>query len=71
MKMGDMAKYTDRLNETMQIKDKQLRNDRLANLQSDLEAAYEIPLTGDALKFRIENPGVIELYRTVVEARSV
>lgn len=69
MTTGEMLIYTSRFKEIMNGS-KSLRNSRLANLMSDLEQAYAIPSTRNE-KFEKENPFLMQLYRTISEARSI
>lgn len=71
MTVGEMLQYTNRLKEILEsnaplfIKDR-----RLANLMTDLEQAYGIPILRDQ-EFEKENPFLMQLYRTISEARSI
>lgn len=68
MTFGEMLKWTERLNQilggTQCLKDK-----RLAQLMTDLERAYNIPILNDE-EYNQKNPFVVQLYRAVSEARS-
>ena len=72
MTTGEMHKWLKRYKEIVDSKaNKDIKSMRLANLMTDLESAYNIPLFG---KKRIEvfeaiHPHVMQLYRTVSEAR--
>ncbi|WAA10815.1 hypothetical protein [Fervidibacillus albus] len=71
MTVGEMLQYTNRLKEILSshapvaIKDR-----RLANLMNDLEQAYEIPALRNK-NFEKQHPFVMQLYKTVSEARSL
>lgn len=69
MTFGEMRQWTERLNQILGgaqcLKDK-----RLANLMTDLEQAYGIPILRDQ-EFEKENPFVVQLYRAVSEARNI
>lgn len=69
MTIGEMHGFTKRFNEivTSDTSEKN-KNERLSTLMTDLEQAYNIPSLNDE-KFNEENPFVIQLYRTVSEAR--
>lgn len=66
MTTGEMAAWTRRL-ESILASPEDIRDERLAAMMSDLEAAYGIPLLpGKQLeRFEKENPYVMRLYRTV------
>lgn len=66
---GEMLDYTKRFKEIVQSKAcQELKNSRLAAMMSDLEIAYSIPVfqSGD---YKNINPQLMQLYRTVSEAR--
>ena len=69
MTVGEMLKWTERFNQILGgaqcLKDK-----RLAQLMSDLEQAYGIPILNDE-EYNRENPFVVQLYRAVSEARNI
>jgi len=69
MTTGEMLIYTNRFKEIMNGSNS-LRDSMLANLMSDLENAYLIPASRNE-NFEKENPFVMQLYRTVSEARSI
>lgn len=69
MTTGEMLLYTNRLKEIRSIKNTDLRDARLANLMSDLETVYNIPMLYDE-SYNAENPFVMQLYRTVSEERT-
>lgn len=71
MTVGEMQGYTKRLKEIMQIKNVDQRNQRLANLMTDLEQAYQIPMIGkDRIeRFKEKNIFAWQLYRTVSFSR--
>ena len=68
MTFGEMKAWTERFNQILGgaqcLKDK-----RLANLMTDLEQAYDIPILNDE-EYNRKNPFVVQLYRAVSEARS-
>lgn len=69
MTVGEMLQYTNRLKEILASNAPQFIKDRrLANLMTDLEQAYGIPILRDQ-EFEKENPFVMQLYRTISEAR--
>ncbi|AAU85055.1 hypothetical protein BCBBV1cgp8 [Bacillus phage BCASJ1c] len=70
MTFGEMAGYTKRFHEIMQLDDQQLRSERLGNLMSDMEVRYQIPIFNKA-DFNQKNPHVFYLYRAVSQARSL
>lgn len=69
MTVGEMLQWTERFNQILggaqTLKDK-----RLANLMTDLEQAYGIPILRDQ-EFEKENPFVVQLYRAISEARNI
>ena len=69
MTVGEMLKWTERFNQILGgaqcLKDK-----RLAQLMTDLEQAYNIPILNDE-EYNRENPFVVQLYQAVSEARSI
>lgn len=69
MTTGEMLKWTNRLKEIRSIKNTELRDARLANLMSDLETVYGIPMLNNK-NYNEENPHVMQLYRTVSEERT-
>lgn len=72
MTFEQMKSYTDRFKEiTLSKSTAHIKSVRLASLMTDLEGAFQIPLFG---KERIENferkqPHIMQLYRSVSEAR--
>lgn len=68
MTFGQMYDYTQRFNEIMSGK-KSLRDIRLANLMTDLEVAFNIPMFKKE-RFEEENVHLMQFYRTVSEART-
>jgi|GEM_PF-1286151 len=71
MTTGEMLQYTNRLKEIIHSNAPQFIKDRrLANLMTDLEQAYNIPTLRDQ-EFEKENPFVMQLYRTISEARDI
>lgn len=69
MTTGEMLKWTNRLKEIRSIKNTELRDARLANLMTDLETVYGIPMLNNK-NYNEENPHVMQLYRTVSEERT-
>lgn len=69
MTVGEMLKWTERFNQILggaqTLKDK-----RLAQLMTDLEQAYDIPILNNE-DYNRENPFVVQLYRAVSEARNI
>ena len=69
MTFGEMRIWTERFNQILggaqTLKDK-----RLANLMTDLEQAYDIPILNDE-EYNRKNPFVVQLYRAVSEARNI
>lgn len=68
MTFGEMRQWTERFNQILggaqTLKDK-----RLAQLMTDLERAYDIPILNNE-EWNKRNPFVYQLYRAVSEARS-
>lgn len=68
MTFGEMRIWTERFNQILGgaqcSKDK-----RLAQLMTDLERAYDIPILNDE-EWNKRNPFVYQLYRAVSEARN-
>jgi len=62
MTTGDMLHFTNRLKKYEAIPDKQLRDEYLANLQSDIECIYEY--------YIVKDPYAVAIHQAVVEARS-
>ena len=69
MTTGEMLLYTNRLKEIRSIKNADLRDARLANMMTDLESAYNIPMLRDE-SYYAKHPFVMQLYRTVSEERT-
>lgn len=69
MTTGEMLTWTNRLKEIRSIKNADLRDARLANLMSDLETVYGIPMLNNK-NYNEENPHVMQLYRTVSAERT-
>jgi len=65
----EMLKFTKRFKEIMEH-NSDTKDERLANLMTDLERAYGIPALNDE-EFNKKNPFVMSLYRTVSDARSL
>lgn len=70
MTVGDMKRLQDRLQGILQ-KGGEFKNQRLANLMTDLEVTYAIPLFGKdrIAAFEEGNPFVLQLYRAVSSYR--
>lgn len=68
MTTGEMRIWTERFNQILGgaqcLKDK-----RLAQLMTDLERAYSIPVLNNE-EYNQKNPFVVQLYRAVSEART-
>ena len=69
MTVGEMLKWTERFNQILGGA-QTLRDKRLANLMTDLEQAYDIPILNDE-EYNRKNPFVVQLYRAVSEARNI
>lgn len=69
MTLAELAQYTVRLIEILSIKDNHHRDMRLANLMTDLEVAYNIPVINDE-EFNQKNELLIGFYRMVSNLRS-
>lgn len=69
MTFGEMRQWTERFNQILGgaqcLKDK-----RLAQLMTDLEQAYNIPILNDE-EWNKRNSFVYQLYRAVSEARNI
>lgn len=73
MRMGEMHDYTMRFLEIRKAEvPGSIKDLRIANLLSDLEEAYQIPIfrSGRLMAFELENPLLMQFYRTVSEERS-
>ncbi|MEK4181754.1 hypothetical protein NSQ61_20135 [Aeribacillus sp. FSL K6-1121] len=71
MTAGEMLMFTKRFKNILSSKTPQsIKDARLANLMSDLERAYNIPMLRNE-NFEKQNPFVMQLYRTVSEARDI
>lgn len=66
---AELAQFTVRLIEILSIKDNHHRDMRLANLMTDLEIAYEIPMLIDE-EYNRENQLIIGFYQMVSNLRS-
>jgi len=64
-----MLTWTNRLKEIRSIRNTDLRDAHLANLMSDLETAYSIPMLNDE-NYNAKHPYVMQLYQTVSAERS-
>lgn len=67
MTTGEMLGFTKRFNEIM--KSDKFKDARLANLMTDLEKAYDIPMVNND-EFNKANPHVMQLYSSVSDART-
>lgn len=73
MTTGEILGYTKRLKSITESNTSNREKDlRLANLMTDLEGAYQIPLFGGERleRFKKEHPHVFQLYRTASMERS-
>lgn len=70
MTTGEMLHYTNQLKKICSIKSVNLRDAQLANLMTELEIKYKIPLIRDE-EFEQKNPLLMQLYRTISELRSL
>lgn len=73
MRMGEMHEYTKRFLEIMKSDvPMHIKDTRLENLMTDLEEKYQIPIfrSGRLIAFELENPLLMQFYRTVSEERS-
>lgn len=71
MTAGEMLQYTNRLKEILASNaPKFIKDRRLANLMTDLEQAYGIPVLRN-IEFEKENPFLMRLYLTVSELRNL
>lgn len=69
MNFGEMLEFTNRFQDIMKCcETSELKTKRLSRLMTDLEIAYGIPSLKDE-KFEKENPYLMQLYRTISEAR--
>lgn len=69
MTFGEMLCLTNRLNSIINSNaDTDTKDMRLANLMTDLERAYNIPMFRNE-HFERRNPFLMQLYRTVSDAR--
>lgn len=69
--VGEMLDYTNRFKNIIGSNaSNDIKNIRLANLMSDLEAAYQIPILKNR-DFESANPFLMQLYRTISEARNL
>lgn len=70
MTFGEILEFTKRLNSILDSSaPSRIKDIKLANLMTDLELDYQIPMLNDE-EFNKSNPYVIQLYRTVSEART-
>ena len=72
MKFGEMLGFTKRFKEIMEWSNgaSLIKSVRLESLMSDLEEAYSIPMKNNA-RFEKSHPQLMELYRTVSDAREL
>jgi hypothetical protein len=70
MTTGEMLGYTKRFNEIMDSSlSNEMKDRRLSALMTDMEVTYNIPMFRNE-EFEKRNPFVMQMYRTVSEARS-
>lgn len=69
MTVGEMLGLTNRFKEIISFNSAE-QGERLANLMTDMEVAYDIPILNNE-NFNKKNPFVISMYRTISEARFV
>lgn len=70
MTFGEMFDYTNRFNNIIHSSSaNDVKDMRLANLMSDLESAYQIPMLSNN-DFEMQNTELMQLYRTVSDERS-
>jgi len=69
MTFGEMRIWTERFNQILGG-DQTLKDKRLAQLMTDLEHAYSIPILNNE-EYNRKNPFVVSLYRAVSEARNI
>jgi len=67
MTVGEMLGLTDRFKEIISFNSAE-QGERLANLMTDMEVAYDIPILNNE-SFNKRNPFVIAMYRTISNAR--
>ncbi|GAB2558401.1 hypothetical protein GCM10026983_27080 [Gracilibacillus alcaliphilus] len=67
MTFEEMLNWTKRFKEIMACNDIAIKKARLKVMQVDLENTYNIPMT-NGLQFRKDQPQLMALYITVVEA---
>ncbi|MFV9511830.1 hypothetical protein [Tepidibacillus sp. LV47] len=71
MTFGEMLTFTKRLKNILEVNAPQAVKDaRLANLMSDLEIAYNIPMLRNK-EFEQQNPFVMQMYWTISELRDL
>jgi hypothetical protein len=73
MTMREMSKWTRRLLDILNSDTPtDLKDQRLANLMSDMEEAYQIPVLDREKRkqFEKQNPFVMAMYNAVAEARA-
>lgn len=70
MTTGEMLSWTSRFNDIISRSvDIEMQDRRLGIMMADLEKTYGIPAERN-VNFEKENPYVIQLYRTVSDART-
>lgn len=70
MTAREMLHYTNRLKEIRNIKNTNIRDNRLANMMSDLESQYDIPALRNSSRYAEVDPFVMQLYHTVSDERT-
>jgi len=71
MTTGEMKGFTDRFKNIIKSSAPgAIKNKRLSAMMTDLEVAYGIPMLRNE-KFGKQNPHLMQLYRTVSDARSL
>lgn len=73
MRMGEMLGYTNRFIEIREAEvSNSIKDVRLANLMTDLEAKYQIPIfqSDRSIAFEKENQALMQFYRTVSAERA-
>lgn len=65
---SDLERFHDRFTQILEIAEP-IRTNRLRNLMSDLEQAYDIPMLNNEA-FNTCNPRVMDLYRAASRARN-
>lgn len=70
MTIGEMNTYAGRFIAITKIKDKDLKDRRLAHLMSDLECVYDIPLLASNVEDSGVDPVALSFYKMVSAERS-